>query len=68
MNFTSVLFRRGLRDSHANSATRRDKRARGLLIAFEFTLSLVLLVGFGLLLRSFLRVESIPVGIRTDRL
>jgi putative ABC transport system permease protein len=31
-------------------------------------LALMLLIGFGLLLRSFLYVESIPVGIRTDRL
>jgi hypothetical protein len=28
----------------------------------------MLLIGFGLLLRSFLRVEAIPAGIRTDRL
>jgi putative ABC transport system permease protein len=41
---------------------------RRFLVSAEFTLSLVLLIGFGLLLRSFLYVESIPVGIRTDRL
>ena len=41
---------------------------RRLLVSSEFTLALVLLIGFGLLLRSFLYVESIPVGIRTDRL
>ena len=41
---------------------------RRLLVSSEFTLALVLLIGFGLLLRSFLYVESIPVGIRTDKL
>ena len=34
---------------------------RRLLVSSEFTLALVLLIGFGLLLRSFLYVESIPV-------
>jgi putative ABC transport system permease protein len=42
--------------------------ARGLLVSSEFALSVILLVGLGLLLRSFLRVESIPVGINTERL
>ena len=46
---------------------RRDLTRR-LLVSSEFSLALVLLIGFGLLLRSFLYVESIPVGIRTDRL
>ncbi|HEX4168604.1 MAG TPA: ABC transporter permease, partial [Bryobacteraceae bacterium] len=46
----------------------RRKAFRALLVGSEFTLSLVLLVGFGLLLRSFLQVESIPVGVRVDRL
>ena len=41
---------------------------RRLLIGAEFTLALVLLVGFGLLLRSFLYVESIPIGFQVDRL
>jgi putative ABC transport system permease protein len=52
--FTSVPVERNL--------TRR------LLVSSEFTLALVLLIGFGLLLRSFLYLESIPVGIRTDPL
>jgi putative ABC transport system permease protein len=52
----------------APSAPRVRKTAPGLLVASEFTLALVLLVGFGLLLRSFLRVEAIPAGFRTERL
>ena len=65
----SSLYIRGARASakpHYSLLSR--SRLRGLLVASEFTLSLVLLVGFGLLLRSFLAVESIPVGIRTERL
>ena len=68
VHFTSALFKRGIRESRVNLAASRHNRARGLLTACEFTLSLVLLVGFGLLLRSFLRVESIPIGVRSDRL
>lgn len=52
----------------APATQRARKTGRGLLVASEFTLALVLLIGFGLLLRSFLRVEAIPAGFRTDRL
>ena len=54
--------------SGLSSAPVRHNLTRRLLVSSEFTLALVLLIGFGLLLRSFLYVESIPVGIRTDRL
>lgn len=43
-------------------------QVRGLLVSSEFALSVVLLVGLGLLLRSFLAVESVPVGINTQHL
>jgi len=46
----------------------RRNVVRRLLVSAEFTLALVLLVGFGLLLRSFLYVESIPLGFGADRL
>ena len=46
----------------------RRNVVRRLLVTAEFTLALVLLVGFGLLLRSFLYVESIPLGFQADRL
>jgi predicted permease len=43
-------------------------RARGLLVVFEVALSLVLLVGAGLLVQSFLRLTSVDRGFRIDRI
>jgi len=40
----------------------RSRRSRNLLVVSQVALGMVLLVGFGLLLRSFLHVESAPMG------
>ncbi|HTW68068.1 MAG TPA: ABC transporter permease [Bryobacteraceae bacterium] len=51
----------------ASSGTGRQ-RVRGLLVVSEFALSLMLLIGAGLMLRSFVALQAIDPGFRPDHL
>jgi predicted permease len=52
-----------LRVSEGRARSRRDHvRGRSLFVAMEIALSVVLLVGAGLLLSTFVKIESEPVG------
>ncbi|HEX4037762.1 MAG TPA: ADOP family duplicated permease [Acidobacteriaceae bacterium] len=47
---------------------RRHHRMRGVLVSVEIALSLTLLVGCGLLLRTIYTLRHVPLGYRTDHI
>jgi predicted permease len=49
-------------ESHASSGDRRARRIRSALIVSEIAMSVVLLVGAGLLVRSFVALQHTPLG------
>src|SRR5579871_3435167 len=53
-----------LRETGRGGASRRQTRARNVLVVCQVALALVLLVGAGLLLRSFERLRAVDVGVR----
>jgi predicted permease len=48
--------------------SRRHHRVRGALVALEIAMSLTLLMGCGLLLRTIYALEHVPLGFRTDHI
>src|ERR1041384_7286631 len=45
-----------------------SRRSNSVLVAAQFALSFVLLIGAGLLLKSFQRLQSVEIGFNADRL
>ncbi|MFI5310950.1 MAG: ABC transporter permease, partial [Gemmatimonadales bacterium] len=60
---TDVLQETG----RGTTSSRRSRRASDLMVAAEVALALVLLVGAGLLIRSFANLTSVSPGFRTSR-
>jgi putative ABC transport system permease protein len=54
--------------SRGSTAGPGHHRVRGALVAMEIALAVLLLVGSGLLLRSFSRLQEVPPGFATDHL
>ena len=57
-----------LKDETRGSATHARLRARNLLVVVETALGVVVLVGAGLLLRSFVQLTRVPVGFKSEKL
>jgi putative ABC transport system permease protein len=54
--------------SRGSTAGRGRHRLRAVLVATEIALAMLLLVGAGLLLRSFSRLQDVPPGFQADHL
>ncbi|HKV24906.1 MAG TPA: ABC transporter permease [Candidatus Acidoferrum sp.] len=54
--------------SRGSTSGPAQNRLRGALVAMEIALAMMLLVGSGLLLRSFSRLQDIPPGFQPDHL
>jgi putative ABC transport system permease protein len=59
--------RPNLQDPLKEAGRGRSSSARGLLVAGEVALAVILLVGAGLLLRSFFRLQAVDPGFRPER-
>jgi putative ABC transport system permease protein len=68
LQFTKPDVHAALKESaRGSTGGARAGRLRSLLIVSEVALSLVLLVGAGLLFRSFMRLQSVELGFRPQR-
>ena len=63
----AIDVNRTLRAGASPSASRAQVRLRGLLMVAEVALTLVLLIGAGLLVRSFVALQNVRPGFDADR-
>lgn len=56
-----------LRDSSRVGSSRRTERVRAGLVVAQVTVSIVLMVGAGLMLRTLLQVQATPTGFNPER-
>ncbi len=57
-----------LREARGSSPSRRSARTRNALVVAEIAMSVVLLVGAGLLVRSLVRLRQVPLGFEAGHL
>jgi predicted permease len=68
LNISVTNLQASVKDSgHGTTAGRRNERLRAALVVSEVALACVLLVGAGLLLRSFLKVLDVDLGFQPAR-
>jgi predicted permease len=68
IRMSSGNLQEALKDSgHGSSLGRRHEAVRSVLIIVEIAMACVLLVGAGLLLRSFLRILDVDLGFQPSR-
>jgi putative ABC transport system permease protein len=65
---TAKLDLREALNEGSRGSTAGQHRLRGALVAMEIALAMLLLVGSGLLLRSFSRLQEVPPGFQPDHL
>jgi putative ABC transport system permease protein len=65
---TSARAEESLRTTTGAIVQRRTQRLRSALVTAEIAMSLALLVGAGLLIKSFARLQSADTGVRTGHL
>jgi putative ABC transport system permease protein len=66
LHSTQATSAQALRDAGRGLLTGGGRRLRGILVVGQMALALVLLAGAGLLVRSFLRLQRVDPGFRTE--